>query len=206
MKYYFNDKKTQLSPYELETIRTLYVNARIINDFDELISAAKENDILCFDSILSLNFDNTPDQNVVIERYMSLYNKGIKLVFTDSPGCDSDYLSVRIYTFTPQDNLLEKLLEIEIESYTMTAKAFSQKKRAKTFASSAVNGKSVGRAKGSTNITKKSFVVKDFIKNNSITFGGDMNNEECIKKLGISRNTYYKYLKLLKEEVGDVKV
>lgn len=206
MKYYFNERNNQMSQYELETIRTLYPNAKIVNDYDSLLKMIRKNDTVCFDNIFSLNYDNSQDQSVIIDRYMLLLKKGAKLVFTDSPGCDSDYLSIIIDTFIPQDGLFEKLLNIETDSYSMTSNAFSQKKRAKTFASSAVSGKRVGREKGSTNVTKKSFVVKDFIRNNSIAFGGTLNNEECIKQLGIARNTYYKYLKLLKEDQDGVKV
>lgn len=206
MKYYFNDRKNELNEYETKTIRTLYPNSKILNDYDKMLKDIVPNDTVCFDSIFSLNYDDNENLDVIKNRYVFLYKKGIKLVFTDSPGCDSDYLSIITDSFVPQENLLEKLLDIEIESYSMTTNAFSQKKRAKIFASSAVNGTSIGREKGATNVTKKSFVVKEFIKKNSVTYGGPLNNEECIKQLGISRNTYYKYMKLLKEELEDAKV
>jgi len=45
--------------------------------------------------------------------------------------------------------------------------------------------------------TKKSIEMKDRIKKINVKFGGNMNNEETIKTLKISRNTFYKYIREL---------
>ena len=51
---------------------------------------------------------------------------------------------------------------------------------------------------------KKAQPAKDCIRKNSTTFGGSLNDADCIKLAGISRNTYYKYKAELKAEQGGV--
>lgn len=61
-------------------------------------------------------------------------------------------------------------------------------------------GSRVGLLKGSKLCTKKSIISKKFIKDNSIDFDGILSNDECIDKLKISRNSFYKYKKELLDE------
>lgn len=60
------------------------------------------------------------------------------------------------------------------------------------------NGKRVGTQKGDTWQTKKSILAKKDILKYSKEFGGTLNDVECMRILGIARNTYYKYKKELK--------
>lgn len=56
-----------------------------------------------------------------------------------------------------------------------------------------------GRKKGDRLITKKSIQMKKVIQQRSAYFNGDLTDAEMIKMTGLSRNTYYKYKKELKE-------
>lgn len=62
------------------------------------------------------------------------------------------------------------------------------------------NGSRVGLPCGSKLNTKKSIESKKFIEDNSVDFNGTLSNSDCIKILGISRNSFYKYKKELKCE------
>ena len=62
------------------------------------------------------------------------------------------------------------------------------------------HGKKPGLAKGSKLITKKSVQAKEYIKKHSKSFGGELNNEQCWKLAGISKDTFYKYKKELELE------
>lgn len=55
------------------------------------------------------------------------------------------------------------------------------------------------RKKGDRLITKKSIQMKKVIQQRSAYFNGDLTDAEMIKMTGLSRNTYYKYKKELKE-------
>lgn len=54
-------------------------------------------------------------------------------------------------------------------------------------------GKRIGTPKGSKLTTKKSLEAKSLIKKYSKDFDGVLSDVECLKLIGISRNTYYKY-------------
>ena len=61
-------------------------------------------------------------------------------------------------------------------------------------------GKQIGLKKGTKLTTKKEVSSKQYILNNSKDFNGTMIDVEIIKQLSLSRNTFYKYKKELKEE------
>lgn len=65
-----------------------------------------------------------------------------------------------------------------------------------------LNGKQIGQVKGVKLTTKKSIVMKEQIKKYCKDFGGSLNDKDCIQFLGISRNTYFKYKKELKEDIS----
>lgn len=54
-------------------------------------------------------------------------------------------------------------------------------------------GKRIGTPKGAKLTTKKSLESKFLIKKYSKDFDGVLSDVECLKLIGISRNTYYKY-------------
>lgn len=62
-----------------------------------------------------------------------------------------------------------------------------------------LNGKQIGQREGIHLTTKKSVNAKQIIKTHSKDFGGTLSDDECIKLCGISRNTYYKYKRDLKQ-------
>lgn len=64
-------------------------------------------------------------------------------------------------------------------------------------------GKRIGQPKGAKLYTKKSIESKQYIMNNSKDFNGSMTDAEIIERLSLSRNTFYKYKKELKEEKAD---
>lgn len=61
-----------------------------------------------------------------------------------------------------------------------------------------LNGKQIGGKKGVKLTTKKSIEAKEIIKQYSKDFYGTLSDIEVIKLAGISRTTYYKYKKELK--------
>lgn len=63
-----------------------------------------------------------------------------------------------------------------------------------------LNGKQIGGISGKKLTTKKSIDKKKEIQKHSIDFGGSLNDVDCMKLTGLSRNTYYKYKKELKAE------
>ena len=62
-----------------------------------------------------------------------------------------------------------------------------------------LNGKQIGGVVGAKYKVKKSEEAKEIILKHSKTFGGNLNDTECMKLTGLARNTYYKYKKELIE-------
>ena len=63
-----------------------------------------------------------------------------------------------------------------------------------------LNGKQVGRKKGTGFETKKSKAAKEKIRIHCKAFGGTLDDMECIKLTGLARNTYYKYKRQIRED------
>ena len=57
-----------------------------------------------------------------------------------------------------------------------------------------LNGKQIGGKAGTHYTVKKAAAAKEIILKHSAKFGGALNDTECIKLAGISRNSYYKYV------------
>ena len=65
-----------------------------------------------------------------------------------------------------------------------------------------LEGKQIGQIKGTKLTTKKKKEAKPLIIKYSKDFDGTLSDVECIKLIGISRNSYYTYKKELKEMVA----
>ena len=63
--------------------------------------------------------------------------------------------------------------------------------------------KQIGCVKGSKLYIKKEGPAKELIRKNCKTFGGTLNDIECIKLANLSRNTYYKYKREIKNELTE---
>lgn len=60
--------------------------------------------------------------------------------------------------------------------------------------------KQIGGVSGKKLTTKKSIEKKQEIQKHSVDFGGTLNDVDCMKLTGLSRNTFYKYKRELKAE------
>ena len=63
-----------------------------------------------------------------------------------------------------------------------------------------LNGKQIGQTPGRKLNIKKSAPCKEQIKKYSRDFDGTLTDAECIKLIGIARNTYYKYKREMRED------
>ena len=63
-----------------------------------------------------------------------------------------------------------------------------------------LNGKQIGQKKGTKLVTKKSIEAKKQIQKHCKDFNGTLSDVDCMKLIGLARNTYYKYKKELKED------
>lgn len=62
-----------------------------------------------------------------------------------------------------------------------------------------LNGKQIGQERGRKLVVKKATACKESIRKYSRDFDGTLSDTDCMKLIGIARNTYYKYKRELKD-------
>lgn len=181
-------------------------------EFNKLLSKVKEGDTIVFDSVSRMSRDSIEGT----ELYFELFNKGVELVFLKE-----SYINTTTYkkalnnnielTNTAVDSILKGVNEYLITLAKEQIKiAFEQaekevkdlQERTKEGIETARRqGKQIGQAKGKKLVVKKSAEAKEKIVKYSKDFKGTLSDVEVMKLVGLSRNTYYKYKKELREEL-----
>lgn len=186
---------------------------------DALLKQVKKGDTIVYDSVsrMSRNADEG------CQLYEQLFNKGIELVFLKE-----NHINTAVYrealakqidiSINTGDNATDTLMNTIIDALNKfqmdLAKkqielAFGQaqkevddlhKRTSEGIETARLNGKQIGGVTGKKLTTKKSIEKKAEIQKHSIDFGGTLNDVDCMKLTGLSRNTYYKYKRELKTE------
>lgn len=187
-------------------------------ELDKILKILKCGDTVIFDSAsrMSRNADEA------IKLYGELYNKGITLIFLKEPHINTtvykkaleNQIAISLNTGSEAtDNFIQGIIDA-LNRYTMElAKdqiklVFGQaekevedlhRRTAEGLVTAKLNGKQVGQSKGAKLITKKEIVAKGVIRKYSKDFEGSLEDADVIKLAGVSRNSYYKYKKQIRE-------
>lgn len=207
---------------QARNIKQLYPDALIIKEiftgtklerkeWTKLEKALKAGDTVVFDSVsrMSRNADEG------FAAYETMFNNEIELVFLKEPHINTITYKKAMTNQVPLvGNNVDFILE-GINKYLLSlAKeqiklAFEQaekevldlKQRTREGIQTArLNGKQIGQKLGAKLITKKSIASKKLILKHSKTFNGTLSDIDVMKLTGLSRNTYYKYKRELKED------
>lgn len=178
----------------------------------KLFNKVKEGDTIVFDSVSRMS-GNAEEG---FSAYEELFEKGVNIVFLKEPHINTDTYKKAIdnnikLTGSSVDYILEGInkyllalakeqIKIAFEQSEKEVQDLHQRTK-EGIETARLNGKQIGLAKGTKLVTKKSQSAKDIILKHSITFNGSLSDEEVIKLAGISRNSFYKYKKELKNEV-----
>ena len=179
--------------------------------WEQLQKIVKPNDVIIFDSVSRMSRNATEGFNT----YQRLYEMGIELVFLKEPHINTAVYKKALnnhiaLTGTKTDIILkainEYLMELAKEQIII---AFEQAEKEVTdlhqrtregIETARLNGKQIGQREGTKLTTKKSVSAKADILKYSKSFNGTLNDIECMRMIGIARNTYYKYKKELQTE------
>ena len=154
--------------------------------FEYLLKIVCAGDTIVFDSVSRMS----RNAETGFQIYQELYDKGVELVFLKEPHINTatykKALSNNIeMTGTKTDIILkainEYLMELAKEQIII---AFEQSQ--------------IGRKPGAVVPTKKSVKAKQDILKYSKDFGGTLTDVDCMRMIGIARNTYYRYKAQLK--------
>ena len=214
--------KQQSIERQVRNIKGLYSKAVIITEaysgttidrpeWNKLYKKVKAGDTVVFDSVSRMS--RSADEGFAL--YEELYNKGIELVFIKEP-----HINTATYKQALQNNValtgtnVDFILE-GVNKYLMAlAKeqirlAFEQSEKEvqdlhqrtkEGIETARLNGKQIGQKQGAKLVTKKSIEAKELIQKHSKDFDGTLSDADCMKLIGIARNSFYKYKRELKAE------
>lgn len=179
-----------------------------------LQKSLKKGDKVIFDSVSRMSRNAEEG----IAAYKELYRRGVELVFLKEPHINTELYKKALegsvgLTGGNVDIILSAVnqyLLILAKEQIMLAFQQAQKEvddlRQMTkegIEIARLEGKQIGAIKGKKLITKKSIEAKKVIQKHAKDFGGSLNDRECIELTRLSRNTYYKYKKELKQAIDD---
>ena len=180
--------------------------------FDRLLKRLKEGDTVVFDSVSRMS-RNAEDG---WQLYQDLYSKGVEIVFLKEPHINTDvFRAAQSGSIAAVGNEIadlyiaatNKVLMILAENQIKIAFDQAQKEvddlhqRTKEGIQTArLDGKQIGQRPGAKLNVKKAAAAKEVIKKHSKDFGGTLDDAECLKLAGCSRNSFYRYKKQLREE------
>jgi len=201
----------------------VYTGTKVLRrpEWSKLYKKVSNGDTIVFDSVSRMSRNADEGFNT----YMELYNRGINLVFlkeqtinTDSyrsladgkiklsistNDTDTDELVNDIITVVSKyiSELAEKQIKLAFEQAQKEVDDLHQRTK-EGIETARLEGKQIGGISGKKLTTKKSIEKKLEIQKHSIDFGGTLNDIDCMKLTGLSRNTFYKYKRELKEEIS----
>ena len=214
-------KAKQSIERQIRNIKREYPEATIIQEaytgttidrkqWNKLFEILKENDTVIFDSVSRMSRNAEEG----FKAYETLFNRGVELIFIKEPHINTSVYRKALdnaipMTGTNVDYILSGvnkfLMELAKEQIML---AFQQaekevddlhQKTKEGLLTAKLNGKKIGLEQGTKLTSKKSIDAKEKIIKYSRDFNGTLADLDVIKLIGLSRNTYYKYKKELKE-------
>lgn len=151
--------------------------------------------------------------------YKMLYDMGIRLVFIKERHIDTDNFRQALQSKVPLiggdidillkgvNEYLMKLAERQIEIAFQTAQAevdYLHQRTKEGVLKAQANGKQIGRKEGTKagkdfRESKKAIKAKEKILEHSKDFNGTLSDTDCMAIAGVSRNSFYRYKRELKE-------
>ncbi len=194
-------------------IRETFTGTKIQSrkELEKLLKKVQPGDTIIFDSVSRMSRNAAEG----FELYEKLYRAGVELVFLKEP-----HINTTTYKEALKNNVQMTGTNVDfildgINKYLMAlAKeqirlAFQQAQKEvddlhqrtrEGIQTARLNGKQIGQKQGAKLNIKKSGPAKEIIRKHNKNFGGPLTNEETWKLAGISKMTFYKYLRELKEE------
>lgn len=181
-------------------------------EWNKLMKKVSSGDTIVFDSVSRMSRNAEEGFSV----YEELFNRGVNLVFLKEHHIDTETYKKTMnnaiqMTGTKVDFILDGvnkyLMELAKEQIRI---AFEQSEkevmdlRQRTregLETARLNGKQIGQKSGAKFITKKSVSAKKEILRYSKDFNGSLSDVDCMRLVGIAKNTFYKYKRELSQNL-----
>ena len=186
-----------------------------------IVRRVKADDTIVFDSVSRMSRNAKEG----FELYEELFNRGVNLVFLKEPHINTEtyrqamqrQISTQLQTGNAAtDNFVSSVISA-LNQYTIDlAKeqirlAFAQAQKEvddlhqrtkEGMLTAKLNGKQIGQQPGRKLTVKKAIASKEAIRKYSKDFDGTLSDADCMKLIGIARNTYYKYKRELRNRIS----
>ncbi len=197
---------------EAVIVQEVYSRMRIDRkEWSKLVKKVKPGDTIIFDSVSRMS-GNAADG---FAAYEELYQRKVSLVFLKEPHINTDTYKKALEANVPMTGSSVDLILAGVNQYLLKlAKeqirlAFVQSEKEisdlhqrtkEGIETARLNGKQIGRQRGTSIVTKKSIEAKKTIRKHSKDFDGSLTDVELLRLTGLARNTYYKYKRELRNE------
>ena len=215
---------------QVRNIKSVYPEAIIVKEvftgtkfqgrkeLDKIIKHVNSGDTIVFDSVSRMS--RNAEEGFTL--YEELYGRNVSLIFLKEPHINTDTYRMALgsqvnLTGDKVDLILEGinkyLMELAREQIRI---AFEQAEKEVTdlqqrtkegIQTAKLNGKQIGHPEGTHYETKKAAKAKMIIGVHNKSFGGTLDDQETMKLAGISKKTFYKYKREIKNKqdtnVGD---
>lgn len=223
-------KKTQSIDRQIRNIQLAYPEAIIVTEaytgtklqgrtqLEKVLKAVKAGDTIVFDSVSRMSRNAEEGFSL----YKELLQRDIDLVFLKEPHVSSQvYREAAQKQFdviqtgdTATDELMnaivsginkymlalaERQIELAFQQSEKEVQDLHQRTK-EGIETARLAGKQIGGVAGKKLNIKKAEPAKQLILKHSKDFGGTLSDRECMKLIGLSRNTYYKYKRQLRSE------
>lgn len=220
--------KQQSIERQIRNIKAEYPTATIVEEaytgtkldgrekFEKLLKQLVKGDTIVFDSVSRMSRNASEG----FKLYQELFNKGINLVFLKEAYINTETYkqqlaindNIQVADIDLNDTIMKgirayllRLAEKQIQiAFNQAEKEVLdlQQRTKEGIETARLNGKQIGQVEGAKLKVKKSVAAKQQIMKYSKDFKGTLNDIECMKLIGIARNTYYKYKREIVEEQG----
>jgi len=180
-------------------------------ELDKLLHCVQPGDTIVFDSVSRMS--RSADEGCAL--YEELYGRGVTLCFLKEPHINTDTYkqALQRQVSAATDRFVSGVMEA-LNRYTADLAAeqirlaFAQAQKEvddlhqrtrEGIMTARLNGKQIGQQPGRRLHIKKADTAKALIRKHSRDFGGTLSDADCIKLIGIARNTYYKYKRELRD-------
>lgn len=213
-------RKQQSIDRQIRNIKEKYPKAVIVQEaftgtqmdrpeWNKLYNKVSDGDTIIFDSVSRMSRNAEEG----FEIYQELFHRGVSLVFLKEPHINTETyrhaLQQKVQLTGDKVDLIlqgvnqylmalaEDQIRIAFEQSEKEVEDLRQRTR-EGIETARLAGKQIGQQTGRKLHIKKEGPAKEQILRLSKDFNGSLSDAECMKLIGISRNTYYKYKRSLK--------
>lgn len=193
-------------------VREIYTGTKFQGrkELERLLGKVRPQDTIIFDSVSRMSRDAEEGFRL----YEELFHRDVSLVFLKEPHINTEtYKRAMMNQVTLTGDKVDLILK-GVNCYLMElAKeqirlAFEQAEKEvadlhqrtrEGIETARLNGKQIGQPKGAIYETKKARKAKEIIRKHNKSFGGSLTDAETMRQAGVSRKSFYKYKKEVRE-------